>query len=431
MLCADYFAEITTANVVKRRPKNNRSHFVGHGLIRNTLYFFFPGGAIAAALIMASAWPELARMLANLTPLYSYAVITVALLLGWRFDRSRLVFATVVIGLCIWLMDHYNPHYGATGRIIGDAVATLLPINLALIALLKERGIFTWHGLLRWAVILVQPLIVWLLLDNHQYYWLGVFDTPLLRIQALLELDVKQPALFAFFVAFGITLYRAIRLRHSMENGLLWALVLCGYALLGMHNQELRLSLLASAILVLIIAVVELSYTMAFRDELTGLRGRRALNQSMLKLGGRYTIAMLDVDHFKKFNDRYGHDVGDEVLKMVAAKMARVSGGGKSFRYGGEEFTVVFPGKHVQDALPHLEQIREAIATAEFTVRSSKRPKKKPEKPASAGTQKVQITISIGAAEREGEARDPQAVIKAADKALYRAKKAGRNRVAS
>lgn len=404
---------------------------MGHGLIRNTFSFFFPGGAIAVALIAITYRPDLARVLSSLTPLYSYAVFTVALLLGWRFDRSRLVFATVIIGLCSWLMGHYNPHFGATGRIIGDAIATLLPLNLALIALLKERGIVTWHGLLRWALILVQPLIVWLLIDNHQYYWLGVFDTPLLRIKALLELDVKQPALLAFILAIGITLYRAIRLRHSMENGLLWALVLCGYALLGTHSQDLRLSLLASATLILIIAVVELSYTMAFRDELTGLAGRRALNQSLLKLGGRYTIAMLDVDHFKKFNDRYGHDVGDEVLKMVAAKMARVSGGGKPFRYGGEEFTVVFPGKHVSDALPHLEQLREAIATAEFTVRSTKRPRKKPDKPKDAGTQKVQITISIGAAEREGEARDPQAVIKAADKALYRAKKAGRNRVAS
>jgi diguanylate cyclase (GGDEF)-like protein len=170
---------------------------------------------------------------------------------------------------------------------------------------------------------------------------------------------------------------------------------------------------------------------MAFRDELTGLKGRRALNQALPKLGSRYTIAMLDVDHFKKFNDRYGHDVGDEVLKMVAAQMGRVTGGGKAYRYGGEEFTVLFPRKSVESALPHLEQLREAIANAGFTVREKQRPAEKPQKQRKGSGKTVQITISIGVAQRDDESRDPEAVIKAADKALYRAKKGGRNRVAT
>jgi diguanylate cyclase (GGDEF)-like protein len=386
---------------------------------------------IAAALLIAAGRPDISRLLASLAPVYPYAMAAAALLLGWRFDRSRLVFATALIGLCSWLLQQFDTYPSATGRIISDAVNTLLPLNLALIALLKERGIFTMHGLLRWSLLLIQPLIIWLLIHNQQYYWLGIFDTPLIRLGSLYEFETEQPALLALTIALGITLYQAVRHPGAMENGLFWAVLLCGYALLGSDSHGLRLSLLASGTLILAISVLELSYSMAFRDELTGLPGRRALNQMLLKLGNRYTIAMLDVDHFKKFNDRYGHDVGDEVLKMVAAQMARVSGGGKSFRYGGEEFTVVFTGKHVKEALPHLEQLREAIATAVFTVRSANRPKEKPEKATKGGTQTVQITISIGAAERDGEVRDPQSVIKAADKALYKAKKAGRNRVAS
>lgn len=404
---------------------------MGRSLSRSILFFLLPGGAVTLAMLVVANRPELSRFLASLSPYYPYAMVVIALLLGWRFDRSRLVFATVVIALAGWLLEYFTTRPDATGRIVGDAVTTLLPLNLALIALLKERGIFTWHGLLRWTVILVQPLMVWLLLHNQQYYWLGVFDTPLIQLEILEPLDAKQPAMLALTIAAGITLYQSVRQRNPMENGLFWGVLLCGYALLGSDSHDLKLSLLAGVILILVIAVVELSYTMAFRDELTGLSGRRALNQALLKLGGRYTIAMLDVDHFKKFNDRFGHDVGDEVLKMVAAKMARVTGGGKPYRYGGEEFTVVFTGKHVADALPHLEQLREAIASAKFTVRSPKRPKKKTSKSTAGSTKTVQITISIGAAEREAAARDPQAVIKAADKALYRAKKAGRNRVAS
>jgi diguanylate cyclase (GGDEF)-like protein len=72
-------------------------------------------------------------------------------------------------------------------------------------------------------------------------------------------------------------------------------------------------------------------------DELTGLQGRRSLNETLYNLGRKYAIAMIDVDHFKKFNDTYGHKTGDQVLKMIAYKLERISGGAKTFRYGGEE----------------------------------------------------------------------------------------------
>ena len=69
---------------------------------------------------------------------------------------------------------------------------------------------------------------------------------------------------------------------------------------------------------------------------------------------GLYTIAMVDVDHFKTFNDKHGHDVGDQVLQLVASRLARSPGGGRAYRYGGEEFTLIFPGRTREQALPHL-----------------------------------------------------------------------------
>jgi len=91
---------------------------------------------------------------------------------------------------------------------------------------------------------------------------------------------------------------------------------------------------------------------MAYLDELTGLLSRRALNEYMMMLGRSYTIAMLDVDYFKKFNDTFGHDMSDQVLKMVGSKMRKVGGGGKAYRYGGEEFTVFFPRKKMNRLPP-------------------------------------------------------------------------------
>ena len=113
-------------------------------------------------------------------------------------------------------------------------------------------------------------------------------------------------------------------------------------------------------------------YDMAYRDELTGLPGRRALNERLKGLGKHYSIAMMDVDHFKKFNDVYGHDIGDEVLKMVAKHIGGITGGGTAYRYGGEEFCVVFPGRNIDYCKPFLEAVRGSIENYRMRVRDFK-----------------------------------------------------------
>ena len=197
--------------------------------------------------------------------------------------------------------------------------------------------------------------------------------------------------------------------------------------------------LVSSCGLMILLNIIMDSHDMAYRDELTALPSRRALNQMLLSLGRRYTIAMLDIDHFKKFNDTHGHDVGDEVLQMVAAKIARIAGGGKPFRYGGEEFTIVFPGKSPQQAQQHLEALRSEIENYKMVMRQHQRRNQSSsanragQKARSRNTSEspanksLSVTISIGYATREGDMKLPEAVIKAADQALYRAKNKGRN----
>ena len=147
-------------------------------------------------------------------------------------------------------------------------------------------------------------------------------------------------------------------------------------------------------------------------------------------------MAMVDVDHFKRFNDRYGHDVGDQVLRMVAGRLAKAPGGGRAYRFGGEEFTVLYPGKSLQEALPHLKEVRRSVEEATFLLRSWRRPRKKPVDPGAwrgAGkpqAKRLSVTVSIGVADTSGKDPLPESVLKRADQALYRAKKAGRNRVA-
>jgi GGDEF domain-containing protein len=184
------------------------------------------------------------------------------------------------------------------------------------------------------------------------------------------------------------------------------------------------------------LSVVETSYAMAYLDDLTGLPARRALTRDLSGISGAYTVAMVDVDHFKKFNDRFGHDVGDQVLRMVATRLAKNSGGGRAYRYGGEEFTLLFPGKPLVEVIPHLKKTRRSVEEAAFTLRSWRRPRRRPVDPGAwRGARKqepkrLSVTVSIGVADSTGADISPEAVLKKADQALYRAKKGGRNRVA-
>lgn len=180
----------------------------------------------------------------------------------------------------------------------------------------------------------------------------------------------------------------------------------------------------------LAIALIQEAFSLAYLDELTGIPGRKALQKHLAGLGRRYAIAMLDVDHFKSFNDTYGHDVGDQVLRLVAARVKAVTLGGRAYRYGGEEFTILFPGKSAQQVVPALESVRESIAGYTLQLREEDRPdddkigRNRRGQPKGKG---VNVTISIGVAEPADDLTEPKAVMKAADQSLYQAKKAGRN----
>jgi len=186
----------------------------------------------------------------------------------------------------------------------------------------------------------------------------------------------------------------------------------------------------AVAGLVLFVSIIETSHAIAYGDELTGLPGRRALNEALARLEGRYVIAMVDIDHFKKFNDTYGHDVGDQLLRMVGARLAEVGGGGRAFRYGGEEFALIFTQCGLDDVLPHLEALRKTVDASGFVLRGRDRPLTKGPAPRpSRGARRISAAVSIGVAAASRRLEYSDQVLEAADHALYRAKREGRNRV--
>nr|WP_231702466.1 GGDEF domain-containing protein [Rheinheimera lutimaris] len=171
---------------------------------------------------------------------------------------------------------------------------------------------------------------------------------------------------------------------------------------------------------------------LAYIDELTQLPQRRALLSHLSRLGRRSALVMLDVDHFKKFNDTWGHDVGDQVLKLLGSVLGSERGV-KAYRYGGEEFTLVFSHNNKDNLAEKLEQVRAAVADYPLVIRQQTRPKDssegKQQRGKDAGSKTVHITISLGCAIRQS-GESTTALLKRADEALYSAKKAGRNQVA-
>ena len=119
------------------------------------------------------------------------------------------------------------------------------------------------------------------------------------------------------------------------------------------------------------------------------------------------------------------------MLRLVASRLARVGGGGRAFRHGGEEFAVLFPGVGLKAAESHLDAARKAIAAAGFTVRGADRPTRRPATPRRSAREqpRVTVTVSVGVAERDARHDQAGVVVAAADAALYRAKAAGRNRL--
>jgi diguanylate cyclase (GGDEF)-like protein len=406
-------------------------------LTRKLLDLVFPEGLLLLVAVLLVHYGAGASSAAPVARLYPVVVLAAGALLGWRFQRGRLLLALFGLALAdramLWLapLDSSAPH---AGPVLVRIVAILVPASLALLAFVGERGMLTDAGLRRLTVLTMQVAMVlalWLLSAAYPESMARAFDASVLPRSALGWSSLGQPATLLALLAIAVLVGRTLWRPDAEARGFLWAAIGSVIAASAGPADGRATLYLASAGLILVVATVESVYALAYRDELTGLPARRALNDALLRVDGMYTVAMVDVDHFKKFNDTHGHDVGDQVLRMVAGRLAHVPGGGRAFRYGGEEFAVLFPGKTAEESAPHLESLRVAVANATFTQRGHDRPKRKPKAPRSrsATGRRLAVTVSIGGAQARGAAL-PAEVVKAADKALYRAKEAGRNRVA-
>jgi diguanylate cyclase (GGDEF)-like protein len=371
---------------------------------------------------------------AALIPHLPYIVIGLGLTLSWRFNHSRTFFALSVLLLAYLGLQYGLPfglRRGLREQAIYNLTGMLLPVLLTAICVLKDRGIFSPRALSRFLVMLIPVAGIAAMIHWRATELTSLLPRELLRAGHLSWTPLPLPVLATSLTTSAILLLRLALYRSALDGLTLAGLVGVVLALhTGVH--PLNTAVFFSAIALLFTTgVIQDGYRKAYLDELTGLAGRRALEEDLLKLSGQYVVAMADVDHFKRFNDTHGHDVGDQVLRMVATHLGRVGGGGRPFRYGGEEFSIVFPGKTADEVITHLDEVRERIGSAPFYIRGRGRKKHVDLTKARgrSGGRRTSVTISIGLAERDERLARPQDVLKEADKALYRAKRGGRNRV--
>ncbi|MBM6618322.1 GGDEF domain-containing protein [Bacillus sp. RD4P76] len=332
--------------------------------------------------------------------------------LGYGFNKLKVFYLGIhVLVMFFFLKEYLFDLHPSFQEIV---LPYVIALNIAIILMIKDGAVLSIQGKAVAFFLMFEALLVYIFYKNILSFLL-VQSFPF----QLKFIQIPDYSALFFLIILMIYILNIVRSFTTYKVFLLGSIIAILLSLPIDNNIGSQLFLITSSIL-LLLAVVFRTYAMAYIDELTKIPSRRMLKVDLMKLGSKYSIAMLDIDFFKKFNDKYGHDVGDDVLILVAKGLMNVTGGGKAYRYGGEEFTIVFPKKNSEDVLSHLEDLREKISKKEYLY-------KKKNRSGDTSIQKLKVTISIGVAEKQGKTKSPSEVLKAADKALYRAKKKGRN----
>ena len=348
-------------------------------------------------------------------------------------NRSRDLGAAATMLVGFWIISQFLQDPLGTepaGQVFG-IISLCLPVLLMLFIILPDTGWRHPAFLVLVAFISIFALII-ISLFQWQPMWFAQL-MPEMGESDFLGLKISTTAGLLFMIALlmgvALPLLQHEQLDTSLPSCILFSFITMSWFELA-HISAIMFS---AAGLLLIINQTHSLLNMVYRDELTQIPNRRALMRDERSMGNHYSLAMVDVDHFKKVNDNYGHDVGDQVLKAVAAKLRKVSGGGKAYRFGGEEFCLLFRGRKSEQVLDFLEELRREIADYDMTARDKKsRPRiqKSGEKKRGASRREgnIRVTVSMGLADSE-DALHFEGVLKAADSALYRAKEGGRNQI--
>lgn len=327
------------------------------------------------------------------------------------FKRSRASYITlflIIIQLSYVDINSYLTNgYNAI-------LAIVLPIVFAIFALLPERFLISKQSAARAFLLLFSFVLIYLL---HEYTSFNDFAS-----KSLFSLGIFSPVSQLGVIVFLICLFGILLMLNDDDKlyaRFLWlSFVIAYFPFFSPILLKYAIFFLSGSAMIICMALLVEAYRMAYIDTLTQIPSRRALEEYASSLTRPYSVCMCDIDHFKKFNDNYGHHVGDQVLRFIATELKLTDGGARAFRYGGEEFCIVFSGRLKKECVPFLEVVRQKIEDKKFVVNRRRKNEQI--------RHDVQITISLGLSDSTSSNTFSE-TIKAADKKLYAAKEAGRN----
>lgn len=390
--------------------------------MRKIISIVMPFIVIVAAWTLAINSESMSVVAQSLFSVLPYVFAFLAIILSTWYQNSNSFFFT-----CLMLISYiYITVLSKTPAMLFEAISilsVLIPINAVWLNFSQERGIISSYGRNKAMIIIGQ--VLWALVS--------IMTKSSVKIPSQISqpiINLKAPAIALYIVCIFILLMNYV-LKSQYLSLIFVAVLFETFIMLHFAHRHMLVAIFTSSIfIILVLALIEIFYSLAFYDSLTGVLSRRALEQDLLKLRGSYTIAMVDLDHFKRINDTYGHDVGDQVLKMVVSVLRQNAGTSKIYRYGGEEFLVIFSEMAYNQVVNIMDNIRKIIECRKFIIRDKNRPEINIDKDKLSNNtfhKNINITISIGIAKKNNLLKTPHDVIKKADEALYKSKNSGRN----
>ncbi len=372
-----------------------------------------------------------------------YVGLVLISLLGWQINQTRIFWsALLLLAFYFYLLNPRIFVISETGRVATlQIVSVAYPLGLCLIYMVKESRLWSDLSLARvllslipfillvclysWVQGVYQSLLFWgpfapnqsLSLPNSAWAVVALF---LLAAYGLQDRKIKS-----FLIALSIAFVPLLTCIHGLLGG----------AAASKLPPRIQVILTFTVLtLILLHCLLRMYWQKVYLDPLTAVSNRQALDERLHTLNGDFSLAMVDIDHFKKFNDTYGHAEGDNVLRMVAQHLEE-NLGDRVYRYGGEEFCVVFEKTPVETARAQMEKTRASLEKRKFHLRGQRKggynglnlPFQKDEPRG----KKVHVTVSVGVSQSTAARKTSEEVLKRADHALYEAKEKGRNRVVS
>ncbi|MEZ9279003.1 GGDEF domain-containing protein [Vibrio cyclitrophicus] len=364
-----------------------------------------------------------------------YILLSVAVLLCHTFRQGRMamVSSTMLVAYLIIQVRLQTPLNTGTTLLELSLLATLLPVTCLLVYAFPDNGVNS-KSMFLYALVVVLFMVWAQLIVSH--FHAGGFESWSEGILFTVRDFSKLPFVLVLYslCLLGLTAILVLVYNRSIDVVVYSAILLASSTFTFFDVQYISSTMFSLSGTLIIIYVMSASHDMAFNDQLTNIPGRHALEVDMKHLGRKYSMAMVDIDHFKTFNDTYGHDIGDDVLKLVARLITETGGGARTYRYGGEEFTIIFKGKYADQVKADLQALISDIQNYDMIIRNThERPddhevgmKKRGQ--SSNPTEVVNVTVSIGVSDST-TTKHPEEVLKLADNALYKAKETGRNKL--